>query len=172
MGRFAGDAGLGIDVGGVHARELVGDDRHLALAGAHVGGGDVLRRVDHVALDQLIGKAARDLFQLEILVFARVDAKPPLRAAEGRLDQGAFVGHQRGQRLDLVLMHVGGVADAALGRLEMLRMDRSVAGEGADLAAQADTEAHRVGGVADADFLLQPGRQIHQRGGAVEHEVN
>ena len=62
MGRLAGHTGFGVDVGGVHARILVGDPRHFALARPHVRGGHILRRVDQVALDQLIGKAAGDLF--------------------------------------------------------------------------------------------------------------
>jgi hypothetical protein len=131
-GRLAGDAGAGVDVGGVHPRVLVGDPRHLALAGAHVGGGHVLGGVDQVALDQFIGEAAGDLLQLVRVVFARVDAQPALGAAERRLDQRAFVGHQRGQRLDLVLVDAR-VADAALDRLHVFGMDRAVAGEGLDL---------------------------------------
>jgi hypothetical protein len=124
MGRLAGHAGLGVDVGGVHARILVGDPGHLALARAHVGGGHVLGGVDQVALDQLIGKAAGDLFQLMLVPGAGIDAEPALRPAEGRLDQRAFVGHQRGQRLDLVLIDGCGIADAALDRFHMFGMDR------------------------------------------------
>jgi len=169
---FAGDAGAGVDVGGVHAGILIDDPGHFTLAGAHVGGGHVLRRVDQVALDQLIGKAAGDLFQLVFVILARVDAQAALGAAEGRLDQRAFVGHQRCQRLDLVLVHRERIADAALDRLHVFGMHRAVAGEGFDLAAQADTEANRIGRVADADFFAQTRRHIHDRGGAVEHEVN
>ena len=169
---LAGDAGLAVDVGGVHPRVLIGDPGHLAFARAHVGGGHVLGRVDQVALDQLVGKAAGDLLQLVRLPRARVDAQPPLRSAEGRFHQRAFVGHQRRQRLDLVLIDRKRIADAALDRLHMFGMDRPVAGEGLDLAAQAHAEAHGVGGVADADLLLQPRAKVHQRDGAVEHQVH
>ena len=83
---------------------LVGDPGHLALAGAHVGGGHVLAGVDQVALDQFVGEAAGDQLQLVLVPLARVDAEPALGAAERHLDQRAFVGHQRRQRLDLVLV--------------------------------------------------------------------
>src|SRR5690606_28753104 len=76
------------------------------------------------------------------------------------------------QRLHLVLVHRHGIADAALDRLHMLGMDRAVAGEGLDLAAQADAEAHGIGRVADPDLLFQPGAQVHQPDRAVEHQVD
>ncbi len=103
---------------------------------------------------------------------SRVDAQSALRPAERRFDQRAFVGHQRRQRLYLVLADRQGIADAALDRLHVFGMHAAIAGKGFDLAAQAHTEAHRVGRVADLDLLLQPGAQIHQPGGAVEHQVD
>ena len=61
---------------------------------------------------------------LAFVPVARVDDQPALRAAERHLDKGAFVAHQRGKRLDLVLVDVGGEADAALDRFEMFGMNR------------------------------------------------
>ena len=103
--RLAGDAGGGVDVGGVHPPVLVGDPGHLALAGAHVGRGHVLARIDQVALGELVGEAPGDQLQLVLVPLARIDPEPALRAAERHLDQRALVGHQRRQRLDLVLVH-------------------------------------------------------------------
>ena len=170
--RLAGDAGAGVDVGGVHPRVLVGDPCHLALAGAHVGGGHVLAGMDQVALGQLVGESPGDLLQLVLVPIARIDPEAALGAAIGHFDQGAFVGHQRRQRLDLFLMHGRGVADAALHGLHVLGMHRAVAGESVDLATQSYAEAHGVGGVANADLFLEPRRQVHQRHGAVEHHVD
>src|SRR6056297_3769178 len=51
-------------------------------------------------------------------------------------------------------------------------MDGAVAGEGVDAPAQPHAEADGVGGVADADLFLEPRRQIHQRDGPVEHQVD
>ncbi len=172
MQRLAGDAGHGVDVGGVHALILVDDPSHLALGGAHVGGGHVLAGVDQVALDQLIGEAAGDPLQFMLFPFARVDAEPALRAAERRLDQRAFVGHQRRQRLDLVLVDAHRIADAALDRLLMFGMHRAIAGEGVDVAAQPHPETHCIGRVADPDLLFQPRGQVHHRHGAVEHQID
>ncbi len=172
MRRLAGDAGTRVDVGGVHPRVLVGDPGHFALARAHVGRGHVLRGIDQVALDQFIGEAAGDQFQLMFFVLARIDAQPALRAAERRLDQRAFVGHQRRQRLDLVLVDAQRIADAALDGFHMFGMDRPVAGKGLDLPAQPHAEAHRIGRVADPDLFLQPRRQVHQRDRAVEHQIH
>ena len=170
--RLAGDAGGGVDVGGVHPAVLVDDPGHLALAGAHVGGRDVLARVDQVALGELVGEAAGDLLHLVLVPFARVDPQAPLGAAERHLDQRALVGHQRRQRLHLVLVDVRGVADAALDRLHVLGMHAAVAGEGVDRASEPHAEAHHVGRVADPDLLLEPGREIHEPHGPVEHEVD
>ncbi len=170
--RLARHAGAGIDIGGVHPVVLIGHPRHFALARAHVGGGHVLGGVDQVALDQLVGEAAGDLLHLVLVPFAGVDAKAALGAAEGRLDQRAFVGHQRGQRLHLVLVDARGVADAALDRLHVLGMHRAIAHEGMDLSAQANPEADGVGGIADPDLFLEAGGKIHQRHGAVEHQID
>jgi hypothetical protein len=134
--RLAGDAGRGVDVGRVHPPVLVGDPGHLALGGAHVGGGHVLRRVDQVALGQFVGEAACDQLEFVLVVFARVDAEPALGAAERRLDQRALVGHERRQRLDLVLVDGERVADATLHRLHVFRMHAAEAGERLDPAAE------------------------------------
>ena len=71
--RFAGDACRPVDVGGVHALVLVGDPRHLTLTRAHIRCGHVLRRVDHITLDQLIGKTARYQLQLMFVIFTRIN---------------------------------------------------------------------------------------------------
>ena len=170
--RLAGDAGAIIDIGGVHALVLIGHPGHLALAGAHVRGRHVLRRVDQVALDQLIGKAPGDQLKLVLFPLARINPQPAFGATKRRLDQRAFIGHQRRQSLDLVLIDAHGIADAALDRLHMFGMHAAIAGKGMDLPAQAHPETHRIGGVADANFLFKPGWQIHQRNRAVEHEIH
>ncbi len=170
--RLAGDAGRGVDVGGVHPLVLVDDPGHLALAGAHVGGRHVLARVDQIPLAELIGEAAGDQLHLVLVPLARIDPEPALRAAERHLDQAALVGHQRRQRLDLVLVHGHREADAALDRLHMLRMHAAIPGEGVDRPAQPHPEAHGVGRVADPDLLLQSRREVHQPNGPIEHQID
>ena len=75
---LAGDTGAGIDVGRIHAAILVGDPGHFARASAHIRGRYILRWVDQVALDQLIGKAASDLFNLMRFPLRRVDDQTAL----------------------------------------------------------------------------------------------
>ena len=60
--RFAGDTGLSINIGGPKLQILISYPRHLALACPHIGGRDVLRRVNEISLDQLCCEPARDLF--------------------------------------------------------------------------------------------------------------
>ena len=48
-----------------------------------------------------------------LLIFSGVDAKPALGPAKRRFNQSAFVCHQRCQRLNLILIHGGGIANAA-----------------------------------------------------------
>ncbi len=170
--RLARDTGDAVDVGGVHAFILVRDPRHFAFAGAHIGGGHVLRGVDHVALDQLIGKTARDQFQLVVIIFARINAQPALGPTKGRFDQRTFIGHQCRQRFDLVLVYTKTVADAAFDRFHMFGMDRPVPGESLDTSPQAHPETDRVGRVANTDLFFQPWRQVHQGNRPVEHDVH
>ena len=169
LARYAGPP---VDVGRVHPHVLIRHPGHLTFAGAHVGGRHVLGGVDQIALHQLIGKAARDLFKLVFVIFARVDAEPPFGAAKGRLDQRAFVSHERRQRLDLILVHARGKADAALDRFHMFGMNRPISGERVDPTPQPDTEPHRIGGVANPDLFLKARRKIHQRDRPVEHHIN
>ena len=170
--RLARHTGNPVDVRGVHALVLIRDPGHLALARAHVGGGNVLRGVDHIALDQLVCETAGDQFQLVFVIVARINAQPAFGAPERRFDQRAFIGHQRRQRLYLVLVHAGAVPDAALDRLHVFGMDRAIAGKGLDTAAQAHAETHRVGRVAHANLLFQTRRQVHQGHRPVKHDVD
>ena len=172
MARLAGDAGLCVDVVGMQPLVGIGHPGHLAFARAHVGGGHVLAGRDQVPARQFIGEAAGDAFQLVLVPGAGVDAQPPLGAAEGHLDQRAFVGHQRGQRLDLVLGHVQRIADAALDRLHVFGVDRAIAGKGMDLPAQPYAETHRIGRIADPDLFLQARLKVHQAGGMGKHPLD
>ena len=169
--RFAGDAGATVYIGGVHAHVLIGHPCHLALACAHVRCGDVLRGVDQVALGEFVGEPAGDRFELVLLPCAGVDAQTALGPAEWRLYQCAFVRHQSGKRLNLVLIDGGSVTNTALDRLHMFGMNRTVSGECVNCAAKAHAETHRIGCVANAYLFLQPRREIHQPHRAVEHDI-
>ncbi len=171
MGRLAGDTSGGVDVRGVHAAVLVRDPRHFTLPRTHVGGGHVLTGMDQIAFGKFIGKTAGYPLKLIFFPIARVNAQPPLGAAKGCFNQSTFISHERGQRLNLVLIDAHGIADAALHGFHMLGMDGPVAGKRLNLAAQTDTKAHRVSRVANPDLFLKPRGQIHQSNSPVEHDV-
>ena len=59
--RFAGDTGLCINIGGPNLQILISYPRHLALACPHIGGRDVLRRVDEISFDQFRCETTRYL---------------------------------------------------------------------------------------------------------------
>ena len=81
----------------------------------HVGGGHVEAGADEVLPHQLEDVAPGDPLQLAGRVLLGVDPDAALGAAERHVHQRALVGHQRREGLDLVRVHVGGVADPALG---------------------------------------------------------
>ena len=152
MHRLSGDAGPGIQFRRMQALIFIGHPGHLAFAGADIGRRHILRGVDEIALRQFLCETAGDAFKLAFGPVTRIDDQPALRAAEGHLDKGTFVAHQRGKRLNLVLIDVGGEADAALDRFEMLGMNRPVAGECMELSAKPDPEPHDISGVGNHDL--------------------
>ena len=79
--------------------------------------------MDQVALCQFLGKAAGDAFQFTFGPVTRVDNQSALGTAKRNFDKRAFVTHKRGKGLDLRLVDVGRIADAALDRFKMLGMD-------------------------------------------------
>ena len=170
--RFARHTGCGVDVGCVHATVLVSDPRHLTLAGSHVGGGHVLAGVDQVTFCQFISKAAGNLFQLMFFPFTRVDTKPPLGATERCFDKGALIGHQRRQRLDLVLIDAHRITNTTFYRFHMFGMNGPITSERMNSSPQAHAETHGIGRIADPDLFFQSGRKIHEGHSPVEHHIN
>jgi hypothetical protein len=69
-------------------------------------------------------------------------------------------------------MDVVGIADPALDGFHVFGVHRAVTRKGMDRPPQPDPETHRVGSVANPDLFLEAGRQIHQRHGTVEHDVD
>src|SRR5262249_43906302 len=91
---LAGDARPVVDATRVEGVVRVGDPRHLALAGAVIGGGDVDAGTDEVLRNQLGGVAAGDLLELLGSVVARAELDAAFRAAEGDVADRALVGHE------------------------------------------------------------------------------
>ena len=167
--RLPGHAPEGVDLVGMERLVGVGDPRHLPLARSVVGCGHVDGGADEVLAGQLVGVAPRDALELLDVVAARVDLNRALGAAERHLDDGALVGHQRGQRHHLVLVDLRAEAGAALDRQAVLAV---LGPPGADHLHPAVALPHRkveaVQAVAALDLVEQPGRIVGEGGGAVE----
>ncbi len=58
-----------------------------------------------------------------------VDNQPAFRSTEGNIDNGALVGHERGQRLDFVLIDPRGEPDPSLDRQAMVAVYSTPPGE-------------------------------------------
>ena len=106
----------------MHRLVGVDDPGHLPLARAIVWSGHIHPRTDEVLLDQFIGVAARHPLQLLDCILRGVDLDRAFRSAKGDIDDGAFVGHEGSERFDLVLVHLGSVADPTLGRQLVMAM--------------------------------------------------
>ena len=109
--------------------------------------------MDQVALGQFLGEPAGNALQLALCPVARVDDQSALRAAEGHFDKRAFIAHQRGKRLDLRLVDIWGIADTALHRFEMFRMNRPVAGKGVEPVAKSHAKPDHIGRVRHHDLF-------------------
>ena len=133
--RLAGDHAEVLGVGVQHGVGVV-DPRHGVGVGVHVGRRDVGVGPDGVAQggDEAPGDAA-------LLVHRQlggVALHPALGPAEGDVRDGALPGHPRGQGLDLVLVHRGVEADAALARAASGVVQHPVAAEDVHLAVVHD----------------------------------
>ena len=62
-------------------------------------------------------------------------SRPPLGPAKRNIDQGAFIRHERRQRLHLILIHLRGKSDAALGREFVVTVNRPPADKSFNFSA-------------------------------------
>ncbi len=108
------------------------------------------------------------LWSCSSIVLAGVDLHAPLAAAERDVDQGALVGHQRGERLHLVLAHVLAVPDAALGGELVLAVLDPPGGDDLIPLVGLDGELEVIDAVADLDLLEETFRVVQVPGGVVE----
>ena len=100
---------------------------HRLLVGVHVGGGDVLLGPDEI--EQLGGVAAGHALQLALRHFVRIADDAALGAAERNVHHRALPRHPARQRADFVEVHVGPVAQSALGRAARNGVLHAVSGE-------------------------------------------
>ena len=103
----------------------------------------------------------------------RLDLDAALGAAERHVDDRALVGHERGERHHLVLVHLGAVADAALGR-QLVVAVLGAPGvdhlDGAVLAAQRKVEP--IDAIAAANLIEQSLGILGEPGRFVERSID
>src|SRR5207244_12281967 len=108
-----------------------------------------LSRSQIVFADQFSGESACNFLYLFFAVFLRIETHAALRPAKGYVDNRAFVRHQGGQGLDLVLVYVFAETNAAFDRLFMLAVFGTPALEYlVFVAAESDGELKIVNVVA------------------------
>jgi hypothetical protein len=103
------------------------DPGHGLFVGVYVGRGDVLFRTDE--LEEFGGVAARHALQFALRHFVRIANDAALGAAEGNVHHRALPRHPARQRAHFVEVHVGCVAQSALGRAARNRVLHPESGE-------------------------------------------
>ena len=167
--RLTRDASQRVDVRRAELPVLVRHPGHLARAGPDVRGRHVPARTDIAAIGKLLREAPCDQLELFLRVVFGTDREPALGAAEGHVDERTLEGHQCRQRLDLLLLDEGRVADAALHGEAVLAVHRAPAAEGLVAPPQAYREAQLDDRLALADGLHEVSRDAERTGGPVEH---
>ena len=152
------NTGFGIDVSRVHPCVLIGDPCHLAFARAHIWCRHVLGRIDKVAFDQLVCETTRDQLKLMVIILTWINTKTAFGTPKRCLNKRTFVRHQRGQRLNFILINAHRKTNATFNRFHMFRVDRPVTGECLNFPAQTYTKTHGVSRVTNPNLLLKPWR--------------
>ena len=141
----------------------------ITLTGSDVGAGNVFAWPDEFLLDELRREPARDLLDLLGTVLFRIEPHAALGATERNVHDGALVGHQRGQRHDLVRADHLAVAGAALDRLLMLAVLGAPSFEDfVVIAAEPDGELKIIDVVAGLDLGKESRMNLQIPGCAVE----
>ncbi len=121
--RFAGYH-AGLDVALLH-RERVHHPGHDPRAGAHVWGRDVDGRSDQV--ENLGDVAPRQALQLTHGQLGRIASNAAFRAAKRNVDNGALPGHPGRERLAVVQIDIGVIANAAFAWATRVVVDDPIA---------------------------------------------
>src|SRR5207245_7315727 len=116
--------------------------------------------------------AAGDLLELVRRVLLSVDAHATLGPAERDVHDGALVGHERGEGLDLVLIHGRSEADTALHGQAVVTVLGTPAGNDLVAALAPDRELERVNAVTGLDLIEQAAWILGQRRRSLEVDVD
>jgi len=158
-----------VQVLGVQILVTVQDPGHLPLGCTHVGRGHVFGRADVPPPDQLPGEPTGDPLEAGLVVLPGIDTQAALRPAEGDVEQGTLVGHECGQRLGMILVHVGRKAQPSLDRQAMGGVDGPPTSENLDAVAQTDREADLDHGGTGLQRVGGTLRYVQQRHGVFDH---
>ena len=169
---LAGHAGERVDRPGVEGRVRIVDPRHLARARAVVRRRHVDARADEALLDQLGRVPPGGPLELFDRILLRVDLHTALGPAKRHVNDGTLVGHEGGERLDLILVDLGREPDPALDGQAVLAVLDPPPRDDFVAAAGPDGKLKRVHAVADLDLVEQPPRVIRERGRLLEVDVD
>ena len=151
----------------------VGDPRHLAGACPQIGCGDVDRGAQEILLDQLVGIAAGDTLQLLLAVTGSINLDRPLGAPEWHVDDGALVGHERGQRHDFVFVDRWAVSNAALDRQLVVAVLGAPSPHNVDsTVGMANGKIEAIEAVTPFDVAEKIRRIVARGGGLIEVPSN
>ena len=108
--------GIGIDVL-VAIESLIGGlhPTHFSFSSSHIRSRNIYRSTDGVLLSEFDSVLPCQLFNLVGRVFSGVDADSSLGAAVRKVYDGALDGHEAGQGLDFLNVHVFSVPGSSFG---------------------------------------------------------
>eukprot|EP00123_Amoebidium_parasiticum_P019311 comp24502_c0_seq1/m.46755 comp24502_c0_seq1/g.46755 ORF comp24502_c0_seq1/g.46755 comp24502_c0_seq1/m.46755 type:complete len:436 (+) comp24502_c0_seq1:355-1662(+) len=134
---LAGHTGRAVHIRAVELLVRVLDPGHLTATSTHIRSRHIQAGPNEVLLAQLHSVAPGDALQLPGGELLGVDADATLCTAEGHVDHGTLVGHEGGQGLDLLQVHILRETDTALNGQAVPAVLRPVAGD--DLALTIGT---------------------------------
>ena len=162
-----------VDLGWMQTAIDVCDPGHFPLTGTHVGRRHIDARPDVASFHQFCGEPSCDPLELVHRVLGRIDYQAALRASVGDIDNGAFEGHERGQRLDLVLVDPRGEPDPSFDWQTVIAVHRAPSGEHLVAAVvEFHREAHLQHRVAGNDRLRYPLGELHVGEGRTNHRLD
>ena len=164
---LARDAAQRAGVAVLKSEVSIGYPGHFAAAGAVIGRGHVGAGPDEVFLNQLAGVASRHAFQGFDGAGAGVDFYAAFGPAERHVDQRTLKGHERGQGLHLVLVHVNAVANAAFAGQLVVAVLHPDTLEYLNFPLNLHRKINLVDAVADLNLGQNAGVQLGETSGLV-----
>ena len=169
---FSGHTGRGIDLARIKRRIGIKDPGHLPATGAIVGSRDINAGTNEILLDQFGRIAPRDPLYFVRRIAIRIDLDPALCTSERDVNQGAFIRHQCGQRLDLMFAHLRRIPNAALARRFVVAVLHPPAGDHLVAVLRFYGEMYGIHAVTGAYLCEQALRVGQASGRSIETPVH